>query len=148
MVKNRTLFGTMIQVSKNRLNNSARRFFLRRLSSLRCNGSKDPAMNSVLEYASKGVPILGVCNGFQILTEVGLLPGALIRNKNLKFICRNVSIKVEVDDSIFTSRYSKGQILSIPVAHNDGNYFASKVFYRNYMTRVRSPSSILINRAE
>ena len=88
--------------------------------------ARSPAMNSVLEYASKGVPILGVCNGFQILTEVGLLPGALIRNKNLKFICRNVSIKVEADDSIFTSRYSKGQILSIPVAHNDGNYFASE----------------------
>ena len=88
--------------------------------------ARSPAMSSVLEYASKGVPILGVCNGFQILTEVGLLPGALIRNKNLKFICRNVTIKVEVDDSIFTSRYSKGQILSIPVAHNDGNYFASE----------------------
>lgn len=88
--------------------------------------ARSPAMNSVLEYASKGVPILGVCNGFQILTEVGLLPGALIRNKNLKFICRNVSIKVESDDSIFTSRYSKGQVLSIPVAHNDGNYFASE----------------------
>lgn len=94
---------------------------------LRCGAmaAKSPAMNSVLEYASKGVPILGVCNGFQILTEVGLLPGALIRNKNLKFICRNVIIKVEVDDTIFTSRYSKGQILSIPVAHNDGNYFAN-----------------------
>tara|TARA_B100000700_G_scaffold274671_1_gene319883 strand:- start:129 stop:965 length:837 start_codon:yes stop_codon:yes gene_type:complete len=88
--------------------------------------ARSPAMTSVLEHASKGVPVLGVCNGFQILTEVGLLPGALIRNNNLKFICRNVYIKVEVDDSIFTSRYSKGEILSIPVAHNDGNYFANE----------------------
>lgn len=88
--------------------------------------ARSPAMKLVLEYASKGIPVLGVCNGFQILTEVGLLPGALIRNNNLKFICRNVNIKVEVDDSIFTSRYSRGEILSIPVAHNDGNYFANE----------------------
>ena len=88
--------------------------------------ARSPAMKLVLEYASKGIPVLGVCNGFQILTEVGLLPGALIRNNNLKFICRNVNIKVEVDDSIFTSQYSRGEILSIPVAHNDGNYFANE----------------------
>ncbi len=88
--------------------------------------ARSPAMKLVLEYARKGIPVLGVCNGFQILTEVGLLPGALIRNNNLKFICRNVNIKVEVDDSIFTSQYSRGEILSIPVAHNDGNYFANE----------------------
>ena len=68
--------------------------------------ARSPAMNLVAEYAGKGVPVLGVCNGFQILTEVGLLPGALIRNKNLKFICRNINIRVEIDNTIFTSGYS------------------------------------------
>ena len=95
---------------------------------LRCGSiaGKSKIIESIVDFANSGGLVLGVCNGFQILTEVGLLPGALIRNKNLKFICRNVSIKVESDDSIFTSRYSKGQVLSIPVANNDGNYFASE----------------------
>jgi phosphoribosylformylglycinamidine synthase len=81
----------------------------------------------VIDHASKGAPVLGVCNGFQILTEIGLLPGALMRNAGLKFISRNLNIRVEANNSIFTEKYQKGQNLSIPVAHNDGNYFAEKI---------------------
>ncbi|MBH68845.1 MAG: phosphoribosylformylglycinamidine synthase I [Rhodospirillaceae bacterium] len=86
--------------------------------------ARSPAMQTVAENSKKGVPVLGVCNGFQILTEAGLLPGALIRNSGLKFICKNVNIRVEQTNTIFTSKYFVGQNLSIPVAHNDGNYFA------------------------
>jgi phosphoribosylformylglycinamidine synthase I len=68
--------------------------------------------------------VLGVCNGFQILTEAGLLPGALMRNAGLRFVCRDVPLKVEKADSAFTSRYAAGESITIPVAHHDGNYFA------------------------
>ena len=87
-------------------------------------GSLSPAMRTVKERSDKGVPVLGVCNGFQILTEAGMLPGALMRNAGLKFICKTVHLKVETSQSLFTSGYSDGQVISVPVAHNDGNYFA------------------------
>jgi phosphoribosylformylglycinamidine synthase len=81
-------------------------------------------MRAVVEAAGRGVPVLGVCNGFQILTEAGLLPGALMRNAGIRFVCRNVSLTVETSQSLFTSNYEIGQRISIPVAHHDGNYFA------------------------
>ncbi len=87
-------------------------------------GAMSPAMRTVKERAARGVPVLGVCNGFQILTEAGLLPGALMRNAGLKFVCRTVHLRVESAQSLFTSGYVDGQVIAVPVAHNDGNYFA------------------------
>ena len=81
-------------------------------------------MRAVVKRAEAGAAVLGICNGFQVLTEIGLLPGALMRNAGLKFICRNLDLRVETTDAVFTSGYAAGQCLSIPVAHNDGNYFA------------------------
>ena len=86
--------------------------------------ARSPVMKEVVARARKGVPVLGVCNGFQVLTETGLLPGALMRNANLKFVCRDVWLKVERTDTAFTNRYARGEVLRIPVAHHDGNYFA------------------------
>lgn len=86
--------------------------------------AKSPIMQSVIAAAGRGVPVLGVCNGFQVLTESGLLPGALMRNAGQTFICRNVALKVENTQSLFTAGYSAGQQISIPVAHHDGNFFA------------------------
>ncbi len=83
-----------------------------------------PIMSEVKKRAGQGVPVLGVCNGFQILCESGLLPGVLLTNASLKFICRNVGLKVEHSDSLFTRRYNAGDVLSVPVAHGMGNYFA------------------------
>jgi phosphoribosylformylglycinamidine synthase subunit PurQ / glutaminase len=83
-----------------------------------------PIMRSVVEAAGKGLPVLGVCNGFQVLTEAGLLPGALLRNAGMNFVCREVALMVENSQSLFTSRYASGQRVTIPVAHHDGNYFA------------------------
>ena len=83
-----------------------------------------PVMRELRRRAEAGVPTLGVCNGFQILTEAGLLPGALMRNAGLKFVCRDVHIRVETSQSLFTSGYEAGQVLRVPVAHHDGNYFA------------------------
>jgi phosphoribosylformylglycinamidine synthase len=85
-----------------------------------------PVMREVVARARKGVPVLGICNGFQILTEAGLLPGALLRNAGLKFVCRNVGLKVESSQTVFTSGYAAGQSLDIPVANHDGNYFADE----------------------
>lgn len=85
-----------------------------------------PVMNDVIGFAKKGGLVMGICNGFQILTEAGLLPGVLMRNKTLKFICRNVYVRVENNQTIFTSAYQKNQVLNIPIAHADGNYFADK----------------------
>jgi phosphoribosylformylglycinamidine synthase len=87
--------------------------------------SKSPIMQEVIRRAEQGVPVLGICNGFQILTECGLLPGILMRNRDLKFICRDATLKVELDDGPFMSGYEKDQTLTIPIAHNEGNYFAS-----------------------
>ncbi|MBU1297702.1 MAG: phosphoribosylformylglycinamidine synthase subunit PurQ [Bacteroidetes bacterium] len=83
-----------------------------------------PIMKSVIEFAGKGGTVLGICNGFQILCESGLLPGALLRNKSLKFICDYVNIRVENNKTIYTSAYKQGEVLKIPIAHGDGNYFA------------------------
>lgn len=83
-----------------------------------------PILRAVVGRAKAGVPVLGVCNGFQILTEAGLLPGALMTNASLKFVCRDVHMRVENSQTIFTSGYEAGQIIKVPVAHHDGNYFA------------------------
>jgi phosphoribosylformylglycinamidine synthase len=83
-----------------------------------------PIMESVKRAADRGVLVLGICNGFQILTESGLLPGVLLRNASLKFVCRNVHLSVATSNSPFTRAYNAGQVLSVPVAHGDGNYFA------------------------
>ncbi len=83
-----------------------------------------PAMKAVAEHAQAGGLVIGICNGFQILCEAQLLPGALIRNKGLKFICEHVNLRVETIDSPFTNRCQKGQVLRIPIAHGEGCYFA------------------------
>lgn len=86
--------------------------------------AKSPIMRSVIEAAGRGVPVLGVCNGFQVLTEAGLLPGALLRNAGQTFICRTVPLRVENSQSLFTGGYQQGQQIDIPVAHHDGNFYA------------------------
>ena len=83
-----------------------------------------PVMRAVAEKAAKGVMVIGVCNGFQILVEAGLLPGALMRNTSLKFVCRQVKLQIANANTMFTRRYQPGQIIRSPVAHHDGNYFA------------------------
>lgn len=85
---------------------------------------KSPIMRAVVEKAQAGTPVLGICNGFQILCETGLLPGVLLRNADLNFVCRTVSLKVENAQSMFTSAFEQGQFVDFPVAHHDGNYFA------------------------
>lgn len=88
--------------------------------------ARSPVMETVRARAEAGVRILGVCNGFQMLTEAGLLPGALMRNKDLRFVCREVRLQVTNANTLFTSGYSQDQILRCPVAHHDGNYFAEE----------------------
>jgi len=88
--------------------------------------ARSPIMQDVVSAAVKGVPVLGVCNGFQVLTEAGLLPGALMRNAGLHFVCRPVALKVENSQSIFTSAYRAGEEITIPVAHHDGNFQADE----------------------
>lgn len=85
-----------------------------------------PVLNAVKQYAAGGGPVLGICNGFQILVESGLLPGALLRNAELKFICKTVDLQVVTTNSLFTNRADKGQVLRIPIAHGEGNYFADE----------------------
>jgi len=85
--------------------------------------ANSPIMREVVAQAGRGVPVLGICNGFQILTECGLLPGVLMRNASLKFICRDVDLRVERNDTIFTRDYGAGDVIRVPVAHHDGNYF-------------------------
>ena len=95
---------------------------------LRCGAiaANSPICRSVVDFAGRGGFVLGICNGFQVLTETGLLPGALMRNANLKFICKPVDLTVETTDSAYTSGYGQGDTISIPVAHHDGNYNADE----------------------
>jgi len=86
--------------------------------------ARSPIMRAVIDAANRGVFVLGICNGFQILTEAGLLPGALMRNAGISFVCRDVPLTVTNTQSAFTSRYGAGEAVSFPVAHHDGNYFA------------------------
>jgi phosphoribosylformylglycinamidine synthase len=85
-----------------------------------------PVMKEVVRFAKRGGIVLGICNGFQILTEAGLLPGVLLRNKSLLFVCKNVYLKVENTSTRFTAKSKKGDVLEIPIAHGDGNYFTDE----------------------
>jgi len=87
--------------------------------------SKSPICKSIISHGERGGYIVGICNGFQILTETGLLPGALLRNSGLKYICKTVALKVETTESIFTQNYSLSNVIKIPIAHHDGNYNAN-----------------------
>ena len=95
---------------------------------LRCGAMANQSniMTALKEFATAGKPVLGVCNGFQILTEAGLLPGALIRNKNLKFMCRTVQLKVENNNTLFTNQYGAGEVINVPIAHGEGNYYCDE----------------------
>jgi phosphoribosylformylglycinamidine synthase len=95
---------------------------------LRCGSmaARSPIMRAVIDAANRGVPVLGICNGFQILTESGLLPGALMRNAQITFTCRTVPIEVVNSQSLFTAGYQQGETIHLPVAHHDGNYFADE----------------------
>jgi phosphoribosylformylglycinamidine synthase subunit PurQ / glutaminase len=95
---------------------------------LRCGAiaARSPICRSVVEFANRGGHVLGICNGFQILTETGVLPGVLMRNKHLKYICKDIDFKVETANSAFTNAYSHGQTIRIPIAHHDGNFTADE----------------------
>ena len=95
---------------------------------LRCGAmaNQSAIMQAVKAHAEKGGAVIGICNGFQVLTESHLLPGALMRNANLKFVCRPVALEVDETQSVFTRKYDKGQRVSFPVAHGDGNYYADE----------------------
>jgi phosphoribosylformylglycinamidine synthase subunit PurQ / glutaminase len=99
---------------------------------LRCGAmaAHSPIMRDVKAKAARGVPVLAVCNGFQIATEAGLLEGALLRNAGLKFVCKDIHLRVETTASRFTGRYANGQVVRVPVAHHDGNYFADAATLR------------------
>ncbi|MEM7506365.1 MAG: phosphoribosylformylglycinamidine synthase subunit PurQ [Pseudomonadota bacterium] len=93
---------------------------------LRCGAiaARSPIMRAIVDFAGRGGHVLGICNGFQVLIESGLLPGALMRNADLKFVCRDVHLKIENTESPFTSAYGNGGVIRVPVAHHDGNYIA------------------------
>ncbi len=93
---------------------------------LRCGAiaAQSPICKAVVDHTERGGYAVGICNGFQILTETGILPGALLRNAGLKYICKTVGLKVETSDSAFTQGYNAGDVIGIPIAHHDGNYFA------------------------
>ncbi len=99
-----------------------------------------PIMKAVGEFAAGGGPVIGICNGFQILCECGLLPGALVRNRDLHFVCEHVSLRVERDDSQFTRAAAAGQILNIPIAHGEGCYFADEAT----LDRLRANGQVLL----
>lgn len=93
---------------------------------LRCGAiaANSPICRAVKAHAERGGCVLGICNGFQVLTETGILPGALLRNAGLKYICKTVGLRVETSQSIYTEGYNAGDVIDIPIAHHDGNYFA------------------------
>jgi phosphoribosylformylglycinamidine synthase I len=95
---------------------------------LRCGAmaAHSPIMRDVKARAARGIPVLGICNGFQVLTEAGMLPGALLPNRTLNFICRDIHLRVETSQTIFTCGYAAGQAIRVPVAHHDGNYTADE----------------------
>ena len=96
-----------------------------------------PLMREVREFADRGGLVLGICNGFQVLLELGLLPGAMLRNKNLKFLCQYVAVRLENERTQFTHKGRKGQVLRIPIAHFDGNYYAPPETLRELEDRGR-----------
>jgi phosphoribosylformylglycinamidine synthase subunit PurQ / glutaminase len=113
---------------------------------LRCGAiaARSPVMRAVKEKADRGVPVIGVCNGFQILLEAGMLPGALMRNTSLTFVCREVKLSVANANTAFTRRYAPGQIIRCPVAHHDGNYFAD----RDTLTKIEGNGQVVFRYAE
>ncbi len=113
---------------------------------LRCGAiaARSPIMDKVRDRAAKGVKVLGVCNGFQILIEAGLLPGALMRNTSLKFVCREVKLEVANAETDFTRGYAQGQVIRCPVAHHDGNYFADS----ETLARVEGEGQVAFRYAE
>ena len=113
---------------------------------LRCGAmaSQSSVMKAVKVHAEKGGAVIGICNGFQVLTETHMLPGALMRNADLKFVCRPVKLTVEETQSAFTRKYSKGQQISIPVAHGEGNYFADE----ETLNRLEGESRVAFRYAE
>lgn len=112
---------------------------------LRCGAmaNQSNVMSEVLKAAEAGKPILGICNGFQVLTEAGLLPGALLRNKNLKFMCRTVELKVVNNATQFTTGYEKDEIIQIPIAHGEGNYYCDD----ETLTRLKENNQIVFKYA-
>jgi phosphoribosylformylglycinamidine synthase subunit PurQ / glutaminase len=112
---------------------------------LRCGAiaARMPVMQAIRDKADKGVKVLGVCNGFQILVEAGMLPGALMRNSSLKFVCREVKLEVVNNDTAFTRAYDKGQVIRSPVAHHDGNYFADE----NTLARLEGEGQVVFKYA-
>ena len=113
---------------------------------LRCGaiGARTPVMRAIAEKVNKGVPVIGVCNGFQILIEAGLLPGALMRNASLKFVCREVKLSVANAGTMFTRGYADGQVIRCPVAHHDGNYFADP----DTLARIEDQGQVVFRYAE
>ncbi|WP_028034681.1 phosphoribosylformylglycinamidine synthase subunit PurQ [Chelativorans sp. J32] len=113
---------------------------------LRCGAiaARMPVMRAVAERAAKGVLVIGVCNGFQILLEAGLLPGALMRNASLKFVCREVKLQVANANTAFTRAYAPGQIIRCPVAHHDGNFFADP----ETLARIEGDGQVVFRYAE
>ena len=87
-------------------------------------GAHSPVMKEIKKAADKGVRVLGICNGFQVITEAGLLPGVLMRNRGLKYVCKDVYLKVEDSQSAFTTKYAVGDVVRIPIGHGEGNYYA------------------------
>lgn len=113
---------------------------------LRCGAiaARMPVLRAVAEKAAKGVMVIGVCNGFQILLEAGLLPGALMRNASLKFVCRQVRLQIANANTSFTRNYQPGQVISCPVAHHDGNYFADA----DTLARIEDNGQVVFRYAE
>jgi phosphoribosylformylglycinamidine synthase len=113
---------------------------------LRCGAiaARMPVMQAIKEKADKGVKVLGVCNGFQILVEAGMLPGALMRNASLKFVCKQIKLEVVNAETDFTRAYAKGQVIRCPVAHHDGNYFADT----ETLARIEGEGQVVFRYAE